>query len=1060
MSHTAAVTPDQFATFGELLKYLRRRGGLTQRELSIAVGYSDTQISRLEQNQRVPDAATLTALFVPALGIEEEAEWAARLLELAAKAREVVAAGLDRSAETPFQSRYQLEEEIGRGGMGVVYRAHDSLLDRQVAVKVLTDSGLGAEGRERLRREAQAAAKLNHPNVVAIYDVGEIDGQPCIVMELVWGETLGAQRRREIEAVVAVARQVCAALEHAHAHGIIHRDLKPENILLGPDGTAKLMDFGLARSRGASRLTEEGALVGTVFYLAPEQAMGQEIDGRADLYALGVVLYELAAGRLPFVSDDPIAVISQHLHSPVVPPGTHNPEIPAWLDDLIVRLLSKQPETRPASAGEVLRALVASTPPAHHGAPPPNNNLPLQLTSFIGRGKEIAEVKQLFSKTRLLTLTGSGGTGKTRLSLQVAVDLLPSFADGAWFIELAPLADSALAPQTVATALGLRVEGNRPVLTVLIERLREKTILLVLDNCEHLIDSCARLAEALLSTCPDLRILASSREALGIPGETAYRVPSLSLPEASAPIETLVECEAVRLFIERASAALPDFEVASHNAPAIAEVCRRLDGIPLAIELAAARVSVLRVEQIVARLSNRFRLLTGGSRTALPRQQTLRATIDWSHDLLQDDERILLRRLSVFAGGWTLEAAEAIGAGDGIEKEDVLDTLTRLVNKSLVVAERKLGAEAPYRLLETIRQYAREKLTESDEEEKVREWHRDWFLASAERAEPELWRGRDQAGWLDRLEAEHDNLRTALDWALETEQVEAGMRLAVALWWFWMHRGYYQEGRHRLEAGLAQRRRLPKPLLAQLLRAAGRLAARQGDFDLAEVYGEESVALFRALGDEVNLARSVRALAATITERDDLERAQPYTAENLALCRERGDKWGIAEALTDLGWNAALLGDYARGIPLLEESLALERELENIYGIAFALFALGISRLLFGEANEAAKLLQESLTLFHHMEHKWFIGGCLDGLAGVASARHQPMPATRLWGASDQLLESIGGSTPTFWTHYVEEPILASIRSQLDEAAFEAAYAEGRAMAMEQAIQYALQTDA
>jgi len=909
LSRTSAVSPEQFATFGDLLKYLRRRAGFTQRELSIAVGYSDTQISRLEQNQRVPDAATLSALFVPALHIEQEPEWVARLLELATKAREVVAAGLDKQAETPFQSRYQLEEEIGRGGMGVVYRAHDTVLDRQVAVKVLTDSSLGAEGRERLRREAQAAAKLNHPNVVSIYDVGEIDGQPCIVMELVKGETLGAGRRREIEAVVAVARQVCAALEHAHAHGIIHRDLKPENILVGPDGTVKLMDFGLARSRGASRLTEEGALVGTVFYLAPEQALGQEIDGRADLYALGVVLYELAAGRLPFTGDDPIAVISQHLHAPVIPPGTHNPEIPAWLDDLIVRLLSKQPEARPASAGEVLRALDASTTtPAYHSTPPHTNNLPLQLTSFIGREKEISEVKQLLSKTRpgavrLVTLTGSGGTGKTRLSLQVAADLLSSFADGVWFIELAPLADPALLPQTVATTLGLRVEGNRPVFTALIENLREKTILLVLDNCEHLINSCARLAEALLSTCPDLRILASSREALGIPGETAFRVLSLSLPEASASFETLVECEAGRLFIERASAILPDFAVTSHNAPAIAEVCRRLDGIPLAIELAAARVSVLRVEQIAARLSDRFRLLTGGSRTALPRQQTLRATIDWSHDLLQEEERILLRRLSVFAGGWTLEAAETICGWNGLEKDEVLEVLTHLVNKSLVVAERHSGAEARYRLLETVRQYARDKLIESREGEALRQRHGDWFLALAEQAEPELWRGRGQAGWLDRLEAEHDNLRAALDWALETEQFEAGIRLAVALWWFWMHRGYFQEGRHWLEAGLAQRGRLPKPLLAQLLCAAGRLAARQRDFDLAEVHGEESVALFRELGDKANLARAIRALSATIGEQY-VGRTEPYDAENLALCRELGDKseqltlapsWGESE---------------------------------------------------------------------------------------------------------------------------------------------------------------------
>jgi tetratricopeptide (TPR) repeat protein/transcriptional regulator with XRE-family HTH domain len=428
LKRPSAIAPDQFSTFGELLKFLRRRADLTQRELSIAVGYSDTQISRMEQNQRVPDPATLSARFAPALHIEQEPEWVARLLELAAKARDAAAAAPapEGHAETPLNSRYRLEDEIGRGGMGVIYRAHDTVLDRQVAVKVLTDSGLGTEGRERLKREAQAAAKLNHHNIVSIYDVDEIDNQPCIVMELVRGETLQAQRPREIGAVVAVARQVCAALDHAHVHGIIHRDLKPENILVAPDGTVKLMDFGLARSRGASRLTEEGVLVGTVFYLAPEQAMGQEIDGRADLYSLGVMLYELAAGRLPFTADDPVAVISQHLYAPVVPPRAHNEQIPPALDALIVRLLSKRLEDRPASAAEVLQVLEhldsASTVVVEE----------LSLLErivrgrLVGRGGELNQLRDLWVRVQqgrghLALISGEPGIGKTRLAREMRV---------------------------------------------------------------------------------------------------------------------------------------------------------------------------------------------------------------------------------------------------------------------------------------------------------------------------------------------------------------------------------------------------------------------------------------------------------------------------------------------------------------------------------------------------------------------------------------------------------------------------------------------------------------
>ncbi len=428
MKRPSTIAPDQFSTFGELLKYLRRRADLTQRELSIAVGYSGTQISRMEQNQRVPDPATLSARFAPALQIEQEPEWVARLLELAAKARDAAAAAPapDRHAETPPHSRYRLEEEIGRGGMGVIYRAHDTLLDRQVAVKVLTDLGLGAEGRERLRREAQAAAKLNHPNIVSIYDVDEIDNQPCIVMELVPGETLQAGPPREIEAVVAVARQVCAALDHAHAHGIIHRDLKPENILVAPDGTVKLMDFGLARSRGASRLTEEGVLVGTVFYLAPEQAMGQAIDGRADLYSLGVMLYELAAGRLPFTAGDPVAVISQHLYAPVVPPRAHNEHIPPALDALIVRLLSKRLEDRPASAAEVLQALEHLDSPSTAVVEELSLLERIVRGRLVGRGGELNQLRDLWARAQqghghLALISGEPGIGKTRLAREMRV---------------------------------------------------------------------------------------------------------------------------------------------------------------------------------------------------------------------------------------------------------------------------------------------------------------------------------------------------------------------------------------------------------------------------------------------------------------------------------------------------------------------------------------------------------------------------------------------------------------------------------------------------------------
>jgi predicted ATPase/class 3 adenylate cyclase len=398
------------------------------------------------------------------------------------------------------------------------------------------------------------------------------------------------------------------------------------------------------------------------------------------------------------------------------------------------------------------------------------NDLPIQLTSFIGREKEIGEAKRLLTTTRLLTLTGSGGTGKTRLSLQVAADVLDAYKDGAWFIELAPLSDPALVPSTVASVLGVREEPGRPVIETLLDYVRAKRLLLILDNCEHLIEACARLAEAVLHASREVRILASSREALGIGGEVTLRVPSLSLPPVDAATHAaFTQSEAAQLFLDRAANALPGLVLTDANAPAVAQICRRLDGVALAIELAASRVKLLKVEQIAARLDDAFRLLTGGSRTALPRQQTLRATIDWSYNLLSDTEHTLLRRLAAFAGGWTLEAAEAVCAQvgqDAILPYDVLDLLAQLVNKSLVMAERGQSEESRYFLLETIRQYAREKLLEADEAVATRGRHLDYFMQLVEEAEPELTEA-NQVIWLKRLDADFDNLRSALEWSLE-----------------------------------------------------------------------------------------------------------------------------------------------------------------------------------------------------------------------------------------------------------------------------------------------------
>lgn len=667
------------------------------------------------------------------------------------------------------------------------------------------------------------------------------------------------------------------------------------------------------------------------------------------------------------------------------------------------------------------------------------NNLPIQLTSFVGREAEIAEVKRLLGATHLLTLTGSGGTGKTRLSLQVAADLLPSFAGGVWWVELAPLADPALVPQTVAATLGLRVEGNRPVMEALAENLREKTVLLILDNCEHVILACARLAETLLSACPDLRILASSREALGIPGEVAFRVPSLSLPDAHGPAsdEARLDYEAVRLFVERAKSALPDFTVTGHNAPTIAEVCRRLDGIPLAIELAAARVNVLRVEQIAARLSDRFRLLTSGSRTALPRHQTLRAMMDWSYDLLQDDERVLLRRTSVFAGGWALEAAETICGWKGLEANEVLEVLTRLVNKSLVVAERHSGAEARYHLLETVRQYAREKLAEAGEIEEARDRHLEFFMHLAEAAEPELLQSK-QLGWLKRLEDDFDNFRAALKWSqgnqasLRSEKtVEKGLRLGGAIWRFCLRYGYAHEFDERLSQLLAHPGAASQtPARARALTALSILCVWQTDYVRARALAEESLVIHQKLDDLQGEAASLYALGNAARLQDDAAWRSLFL-NSLTLSRSLKDKSGISEVLILFGYNLTSK-EPEQAQAYLEEGLALSRERGDVISMAGALDYLGVLALRQGNLTQARAWLEESLAIQRPLGAPGYVNTL--GYLGQLARYEGLYPQARAYCEETLSMSQNAGMTSIFLWSLVDLGHVALHEGQWEEA--------------------------
>jgi predicted ATPase/DNA-binding SARP family transcriptional activator/DNA-binding NarL/FixJ family response regulator len=790
--------------------------------------------------------------------------------------------------------------------------------------------------------------------------------------------------------------------------------------------------------------------------------------------------------------------------------------------DRLKEVLSKELNTEPGPDGRRLRQEIeAGSFPGERpaGGPQPEepssagrHNLPAGRTSFIGRERELVEVKRALAMTRLLTLTGVGGSGKTRLALEVAGDLVGAYPDGVWLAELAPLADPGLVPQAVARALGVKEQPGQPLTDTLAETLRTKRTLLVLDNCEHLLDGAARLVDALLDSCPHLRILATSREALGIAGEVRWTVPSLSMldPQSADTVEELERSESARLFVERASARRPGFSLTPDNTQAVAQICHRLEGIPLAIELAAARVGALSIKQISERLTDSLKLLTGGDRTQVPKQRTLRGTLDWSHELLSTNEKKLFGRLSVFAGGWTLEAAEEVGADGSIEGSDVLDLLGRLVDKSLVVAEAEAQGAVRYRMLEPIRQYARERLEESEEAEAIQRRHAEFFLALAEEAEPEV-EGPQQAAWLERLEAEHDNLRAALSWSLERgEEAELGLRVAGALGQFWYLRGYFGEGRRWLEEALAKASPASTAARANALHRLSFLAYLQGDLDRAQEASEEGLKLegveqFWNIADRRSAAAGLRLMLGIVASvRGDSERAIQLYEESLALSRKVGDKRGIADNLLLLGIEMRSWGNFEKARDLLEEGMVVAREVGDpellaaflnqlcdtfvlqgdleratVVGekavaicreqnhrilLSDALCNLGWAALLRGDPGRATTLYAESLELKRELGENPLLvkltvalPETLDGLACVAVARGETERAVRLFGATRALHEQVRDHL-TLAREYaaLREPYLADTHSQLSEEAWEAAFTEGRAMGFEEAVEYAL----
>jgi predicted ATPase len=923
---------------------------------------------------------------------------------------------------------YEILDRLGVGGMGEVFRAKDTRLDRIVAIKTISlDRHSHPEALTRFEREARSACALNHPNIVTIYELGLVDETHYIAMEMVEGETvrtLLAAGPMPFRKAIAIAAQIADGLAKAHKMGIVHRDLKPENLMVSPDGTAKVLDFGLAKPSdlkgtqdppAPTALTLEGSVMGTVGYMSPEQAMGGEVDFRSDQFSLGSVLYEMVTGTPAFQRKTYAETMAAILRDQPERLVARTLQVPAPFVWIVERCLAKDAEQRYSSSHDLARDLAAvrdrlGDVPGRSSDPRPNN-LPVQRTAFIGREHEETALRQLLSRedARLVTLTGPGGIGKTRLAFQVARQIADQFPSGVCFVALSSVRDGELIASAIAKAVGAHEGANHSPQESLNDYVRglEHPLLLLLDNFEHLVSSAPVVAQ-LLTAGPKLKILITSQAPLHVYGEHEFPVPPLTLPDPkSAPsLELLSRLSSVALFVERAKAVKHEFALTNENASLVAAICARLDGLPLAIELAAARIKLLSPSAMLARLEKRLSLLTGGALDLPTRQQTLRSTVDWSYSLLNPAEQKFFRRLSVFSGGCTLEAAEAVCDAKGDLGLEALDGMASMVDKSLAQHVEQTESETRFFMLSTIREYALERLAESDDESVIRRAHAAYFLVLAEEGTQDA---DARPEWFDRFEAEHDNFRLALNHLISTGDAAWGLRLGAALFRFWETREHLSEGRETISRLLALKDATMFPKIrARLLFASAVLAGEQGDYFSAQKLFEESLEASLEQEDSRGVAVALNALAVNARDRGDLAQASLLFERCIAIWRDLGDSADIARALSNLANLMKFKGEYARAASLFDECLGIFRKAGDEAGAAWTLNYMGDVAREKVDCGAARSYCEQSLAAFRHLQDDWGIASVLTDLAGLACDQGQNAESLRLYGESIRIFEKLG----------------------------------------------------